>query len=74
MSGAAACLTASFLYGVLFVYASRYLTGRGLDPIVLAAGQLGAASGLSACALPGDVPGGCDNNPTRRHIRARQVR
>lgn len=33
--GAAACLTASFLYGVLFVYAGRYLTGRGLDPMVL---------------------------------------
>jgi drug/metabolite transporter (DMT)-like permease len=52
VSGAAACLTASFLYGVLFVYAARYLTGRGLDPIVLSAGQLGAASVLSACALP----------------------
>ncbi|HEX6405341.1 MAG TPA: DMT family transporter [Pseudonocardiaceae bacterium] len=52
VSGAAACLTASLLYGVLFVYAGRYLTGRNLDATVLAAGQLGAASVLSACALP----------------------
>jgi drug/metabolite transporter (DMT)-like permease len=42
VSGAAACLTASALYGVLFVYASRYLAGRGLDPTVLSAGQLSA--------------------------------
>jgi len=52
VSGAAACLTASALYGVLFVYAGRYLTGRGLDPTVLSAGQLSAAAVLSACALP----------------------
>ena len=35
VSGAAACLTAPILYGVLFVYASRFLAGRGLDPTVL---------------------------------------
>jgi drug/metabolite transporter (DMT)-like permease len=52
MSGAAACLTASSLYGVLFVYAGRYLTGRGLDATVLSMGQLGAATVLSAAALP----------------------
>lgn len=52
VSGAAACLTASALYGVLFVYAGRYLAGRGLDPTVLSAGQLSAATVLSACALP----------------------
>ncbi|HKS52376.1 MAG TPA: DMT family transporter [Pseudonocardiaceae bacterium] len=52
MSGAAACLTASMLYGVLFVYAGRYLAGRGLNPAVLSTGQLTAAAVLSACALP----------------------
>ncbi len=52
VGGAAACLTASALYGVLFVYVGRYLTGRGLDPIVLSAGQLTAATILSALALP----------------------
>jgi hypothetical protein len=52
VSGAAACLTASILYGVLFVYASRFLAGRGSDPIVLSTGQLSVATVLSACALP----------------------
>ncbi|MGH3768078.1 MAG: DMT family transporter [Pseudonocardiaceae bacterium] len=52
VSGAAACLTAAALYGVLFVYAGRYLTGRGLAPTVLSAGQLSAAAVLSALALP----------------------
>jgi hypothetical protein len=41
VGGAAACLTASFLYGVLFVYAGRYLTGRGLDPMVLSRASSG---------------------------------
>ncbi|HEV7827781.1 MAG TPA: hypothetical protein VGP04_02810 [Pseudonocardiaceae bacterium] len=50
--GAAACLTASALYGVLFVYAGRHLTGRGLAPTVLSAGQLSAATVLSGLALP----------------------
>ncbi|MGH3787657.1 MAG: DMT family transporter [Pseudonocardiaceae bacterium] len=52
MAGAAACLTASALYGVLFVYASRFLAGRGLAPTVLSAGQLTAAAILSALVLP----------------------
>jgi drug/metabolite transporter (DMT)-like permease len=52
VSGAGACLAASALYGVLFVYAGRYLAGRGIDPIVLSTGQLSAATVLSACALP----------------------
>lgn len=34
------------------MYAGRYLAGRGMDPIVLSAGQLSAATALSACALP----------------------
>ncbi|MBV9058438.1 MAG: EamA family transporter [Pseudonocardiales bacterium] len=50
--GAAACLAASALYGVLFVYAGRYLASRGMNPIVLSPGQLSAATVLSACALP----------------------
>lgn len=52
VSGAAACLAASALYGVLFVYVGRYLTGRGLAATVLSAGQLTAATVLSALALP----------------------
>jgi drug/metabolite transporter (DMT)-like permease len=49
---AAACLTASAPYGVLFVYAGRHLTGRGLAPTVLSACQLSAATVLSGLALP----------------------
>ncbi|MDQ3762098.1 MAG: DMT family transporter [Actinomycetota bacterium] len=52
VGGAAACLTAAALYGVLFVYASRFLAGRHLAPTVLSAGQLTAATILSALALP----------------------
>lgn len=52
VGGAAACLTASALYGVLFVYAGRFLAGRGLAPTVLSAGQLTAAAVLSTLVLP----------------------
>ncbi|PZS23619.1 MAG: EamA family transporter [Pseudonocardiales bacterium] len=52
VSGAAACLTAAALYGVLFVYVGRFLTGRDLAPTVLSAGQLTAATVLSALVLP----------------------
>jgi drug/metabolite transporter (DMT)-like permease len=52
IGGAAACFIASALYGVLFVYAGRHLTGRGLAPTVLSAGQLSAATVLSGFALP----------------------
>ncbi|MGH3528602.1 MAG: DMT family transporter, partial [Pseudonocardiaceae bacterium] len=52
LSGAAACLTAAALYGVMFVYVGRFLTGRDLAPTVLSAGQLTAATVLSALALP----------------------
>lgn len=52
LGGASACVTASALYGVLFVYAGRFLTGRDLAPTVLSAGQLTAATVLSALALP----------------------
>ncbi|MDT7596194.1 MAG: hypothetical protein QOJ06_1740 [Pseudonocardiales bacterium] len=52
LGGAAACLTASALYGVMFVYAGRFLTGRNLAPTVLSAGQLTAATVLSGLALP----------------------
>jgi len=52
VSGAVACLVAALLYGVMFVYVGRFLTGRSLAPTVLSAGQLAAATVLSALALP----------------------
>lgn len=50
--GETACLVAAVLYGVHFVYAGRFLTSQGLDPIVLSTGQLTAAAVLSVLVLP----------------------
>lgn len=52
LPGVLACLAASASYGASYVYMGRYLTGRNLPPLVLSAGQLIAASGLLALALP----------------------
>lgn len=52
LAGVLACLAASASYGLSYVYMSRYLTNRNLPPLVLSAGQLIAASGLLALALP----------------------
>jgi drug/metabolite transporter (DMT)-like permease len=52
LPGVLACLAASASYGLSYVYMGRYLTGRNLSPLVLSAGQLIAASGLLALALP----------------------
>ncbi|SCL14033.1 DMT family transporter [Micromonospora inyonensis] len=50
--GGLACLAAAASYGVSYVYLGRYLTGRGISPIVLSASQLGAATALLALAMP----------------------
>lgn len=50
--GGLACLAASASYGISYVYMGRYLTGRGIDPLVLAASQLAAASILLAITMP----------------------
>jgi drug/metabolite transporter (DMT)-like permease len=52
LPGVLTCLTASASYGLSYVYMGRYLVGRNLSPLVLSAGQLIAASGLLALALP----------------------
>lgn len=52
LAGVLACLAASASYGLSYVYMGRYLTNRDLTPLVLSAGQLIAASGLLALALP----------------------
>ncbi|MEV0457875.1 DMT family transporter [Catellatospora methionotrophica] len=54
--GGLACLAASASYGVSYVYMGRFLAGRGIAPLTLSAGQLGAATVLLALALP--VSGG----------------
>jgi drug/metabolite transporter (DMT)-like permease len=50
--GVLACLVAAASYGVGFVYQGRYITRRGLPPLVLAAGQLTAATALLALLTP----------------------
>jgi len=52
LAGVLACLAASASYGLSYIYMGRYLTNRNLPPLVLSAGQLIAASGLLALALP----------------------
>jgi drug/metabolite transporter (DMT)-like permease len=50
--GGVACLLASASYGVAYVYMARFLTGRGLSALELAAAQLLAASVLTCLAVP----------------------
>lgn len=52
LKGSMACLSAAALYGVAFIFMSRMLTGRGIPPLVLAAGQLVAATTITALTLP----------------------
>lgn len=44
LGGQLACLGAAACYGISYVYMARYLTSRGLAPLVLAAGQLVAST------------------------------
>jgi drug/metabolite transporter (DMT)-like permease len=50
--GGIACLAAAASYGLGYVYMGRFLTGRGIPPILLSATQLGAATVLLVPALP----------------------
>lgn len=50
--GGVACLIASAGYGVGYAYIARFLTSRGLDPLVLATGQLAAASVITGLFMP----------------------
>jgi drug/metabolite transporter (DMT)-like permease len=52
LAGQLAVLVASACYGVVFVYQRRFLTGRGTPPLVLAAGQMVAATMVVALATP----------------------
>jgi drug/metabolite transporter (DMT)-like permease len=50
--GGVAILAASASYGVSYVYMGRFLTHRGIPPIVLSASQLAAGAVLMLLALP----------------------
>lgn len=54
LPGVAACLVAAALYGLSYVYLSRYVTSLPFNPIALAASQLAAAAVLSIALLPVD--------------------
>ena len=52
LNGALACLGAAVSYGLSYVYQACYITNRGFSPLVLAFGQLCAATAILALALP----------------------
>ena len=53
LPGVGACLLGAACYALSYVYARRFLTGRGLSALVLSTGQL--AAGASLLALVGPV-------------------
>jgi drug/metabolite transporter (DMT)-like permease len=52
VGGIGACVLAAACYAVGYVYARRFLTGRGLPPLVLSAGQLLLGALLLGLAAP----------------------
>jgi drug/metabolite transporter (DMT)-like permease len=50
--GGLAFLAAAISYGLSYVYIGKYLTGRGIPPMVLAAAQLTVATGWLLLAVP----------------------
>ncbi len=63
LAGEAACLVAAASYGLSYVYVRRYLIGRGLPPLVLAAGQLTATVAILVLAAPLFAFGPLDLSP-----------
>jgi drug/metabolite transporter (DMT)-like permease len=52
LGGALACLGAAASYGVSYVYMDRFLTARGIPPLVLSAYQLVVATSMLAALTP----------------------
>jgi drug/metabolite transporter (DMT)-like permease len=52
LAGQLACLLASALYGVGFVYTAKFVSGRGLVPTVLATTQLLAGTAILTVFMP----------------------
>ncbi len=52
LGGELACLGAAACYGVGFVYTRRFLSGRALTPLSLAAGQVTAAAIVTGLVAP----------------------
>jgi drug/metabolite transporter (DMT)-like permease len=51
-AGGLACLAAAASYGISYVYMDRYLARKGIEPLVLSAAQLTAATALMVVVLP----------------------
>jgi len=52
LAGVGACLLAAACYGISYVYARRFLTARGLSPLILSAGQLSAGTLMLGLLAP----------------------
>ncbi len=52
IAGTGACLLAGICYAVSYVYSRRFLTGRGVSPLALSAGQLSIAALLLGITAP----------------------
>jgi drug/metabolite transporter (DMT)-like permease len=52
LPGVGACLLGSACYAASYVYARRFLTGRGFSALVLSTGQLAAGAALLVLATP----------------------
>ncbi|MGI8681413.1 MAG: DMT family transporter [Mycobacteriales bacterium] len=63
LAGQLACLGAAACYAVAITYTRRYLSGSGYPPVVLAAGQLVAATVVVAALVPFWVTGGVSLPP-----------
>lgn len=50
--GALACLAAAASYAISYLYMGRYLTNRGIPPLMLSIGQLAAGTVLLGAAMP----------------------
>lgn len=52
VTGIATCLGGAACYGAAMVYTRRFMSGRGIPPLVVAGGQLAAASVIGVLASP----------------------
>lgn len=64
VGGFLACAGAAASYGLAYVYQARYLTNRGLSPLVLTAAQLSVAAAIVAPTLPLSSSGPVQGGPT----------
>jgi drug/metabolite transporter (DMT)-like permease len=52
LMGSLACMFAALCYGIMLVYSSRFVAGRGVSPLALSALQISMGAGMLALATP----------------------